>query len=341
MLNEIPLKGEMFMDLMQFSDSWPRIPFVAGMEIVIQYDQISWIVSQVFAFIALIFMVSSFQAKKKLNVMLLLGFGTLFLAFSAWPLANYTLAILFLLASIRNYVFWFFDWQSQRGQISSRKFYYIFTIAFSLVTLAYPVILSQVYINAVHGGQFTSWWSWWRDYLAEGSVWRIVIICVSLVILIISCIYFLLGDVRKGDKEAKEVPRRIYYVFAVIFSTATIMSTTLLGHVGYAWWLEWLICVTLVGLIVGNVLRGQNVMRLSFVANRGFNIINHVAFNNPIAVIIASMAIVSNGIYYLRMLINHLKGGENFQQDTSAAAKEKVSANAGDTSGSDEPADAE
>jgi len=309
------------MELMLFSDSWPRIPFVAGMEIVIQYDVTSWVVSQVFAFIALIFMVSSFQAKKKLNVMLLLGFGTLFLAFSAWPLANYTLAILFLLASIRNYVFWFFDWQSQRGQISSRKFYYTFTICFSVITLIYPIILGQVYVTAVAavGAHDTVW-----RLFAGMDWWRILIICISLIALVISNFYFLLGDVKdvkKNGASAKEVPRKIYYVFAVIFSTATIMSTTLLGHVGYAWWLEWLICVTLVGLILGNVLRGQNVMRLSFVANRGFNIINHVAFDNPIAVIIASMAIVSNAIYYIRMLINHLKGGEGFQQDTSAAAK--------------------
>jgi hypothetical protein len=315
------------MDFLMFSDSWPRIPFVAGMEIVIQYDQTAWIVSQIFAFIALIFMVSSFQAKKKLNVMLLLGFGTLFLAFSAWPLANYTLAILFLLASIRNYVFWFFDWQSQRGTISTRKFYYIFTIGFSIVTLVYPLVLSQVYFAMVMqpdhypGLAPSSLLELW----SQMELWRIVFVCGSLLALVVSNFYFLLGDKKDAKKNSgnlKEVPRKIYYVFAVIFSTATIMSTTLLGHRGYAWWLEWLICATLVGLIVGNVLRGQNVMRLSFVANRCFNIINHVAFNNPIAVIIAAMAIFSNGVYYVRMLINHLKGGESFQQDTSAAAKE-------------------
>jgi len=308
------------MDLMLFSETWPRIPFVAGMEIVIQYDNTSWIVSQVFAFIALIFMVSSFQAKKKLNVMLLLGFGTLFLAFSAWPLANYTLAILFLLASIRNYVFWFFDWQSLKGKISTRTFYYAFTIAFTVITLVYPIILSHVYVTAVAAPGVASSWV---DLVSNMDSWRLVIIGISLLALIVSAFYFLSGDakdVKSGNASDKEVPRKVYYVFAVIFSTATIMSTTLLGHVGMAWWLEWLICVTLVGLIIGNVLRGQNVMRLSFVANRVFNIFNHVYFNNPIAVIIASMAIVSNAIYYIRMLVNHLKGGEDFQKDTSAAA---------------------
>ncbi|MCL2247844.1 MAG: YgjV family protein [Oscillospiraceae bacterium] len=320
------------MDLMAFVthalEPALEIPFVAGMTIEVWLTA-PWIVSQVFAFIALIFMVSSFQAKKKLNVMLLLGFGTLFLAFSAWPLANYTLAILFLLASIRNYVFWFFDWQSQRGTISTRKFYYIFTIGFSIITLVYPFVLSQVYFSMVMRPEdylgappasFVELWS-------QMEMWRIVFVCISLLALVISNLYFLLGDKKDAKKDSgslKEVPRKIYYVFAVIFSTATIMSTTLLGHRGYAWWLEWLICATLVGLIIGNVLRGQNVMRLSFVANRCFNIINHVAFNNPIAVIIAAMAIFSNGVYYVRMLVNHLKGGESFQQDTSAAAKEKI-----------------
>jgi hypothetical protein len=332
MLTEILKKGEYYMDLMAVVthalEPALEIPFVAGMTIEVWLTT-PWIVSQVFAFIALIFMVSSFQAKKKLNVMLLLGFGTLFLAFSAWPLANYTLAILFLLASIRNYVFWFFDWQSQRGTISTRKFYYIFTIGFSIITLVYPFVLSQVYFAMVMrpedylGVPPTSFIELW----SQMETWRIVFVCVSLLALVISNLYFLLGDKKDAKKDSgnlKEVPRKIYYVFAVIFSTATIMSTTLLGHRGYAWWLEWLICATLVGLIIGNVLRGQNVMRLSFVANRCFNIINHVAFNNPIAVIIAAMAIFSNGVYYVRMLINHLKGGESFQQDTSAAAKEKA-----------------
>ena len=331
-LDKTPRKGEMFMDFMlsvaAALEPALEIPFVAGMTIEVWLTA-PWIVSQVFAFIALIFMVSSFQAKKKLNVMLLLGFGTLFLAFSAWPLANYTLAILFLLASIRNYVFWFFDWQSQRGTISTRKFYYIFTIGFSILTFVYPLILSQVYFGMVMRPDDyapnmmpTTLMGLWSQL----EWWRILFVCVSLVALVISNFYFLLGDKKDAKKDRtdlKEVPRKIYYVFAVVFSTATIMSTTLLGHRGYAWWLEWLICVTLVGLIIGNVLRGQNVMRLSFVANRGFNIINHVAFNNPIAVIIAAMAIVSNGVYYVRMLINHLKGGEDFQKDTSAAAKKK------------------
>jgi len=191
-----------------------------------------WIVSQIFAFIALIFMVWSFQEKKKLKVMLLLGFGTFFLAISAAFLENWTLAVLFAIASIRNYVFWFFDWRVSRGF---------------------------------------------------------------------------------------NVPKSRYYFFAGVFITATVLTTALIGHLGYAWWLEIMICVTLIGLIVGNVLEGQNVMRLSFVANRVFNIINHVAFGNAIAVIIAALAIGSNGIYYFRMLLAWRRG-ENIQAGSSASA---------------------
>ena len=175
-------------------------------------------------------MVWSFQEKKKLKVMLLLGFGTFFLAISAALLANWTLAVLFGIASIRNYVFWYFDWNVSKG---------------------------------------------------------------------------------------KHVPKSRYYLFAVIFIVATVLSTALLGHLGMSWWLEILICLTLIGLIVGNVLEGQNVMRLSFVANRIFNIINHVYFNNVIAVIIAALAIISNAIYYVRVFVAWTKG-ENLQAGATA-----------------------
>ncbi|MCL2215517.1 MAG: YgjV family protein [Defluviitaleaceae bacterium] len=183
-----------------------------------------WIVSQIFAFIALVFMVWSFQCKKKLKVMLLLGFGTFFLAVSASFLGNWTLAALFAQASVRNYVFWFFDWRVDRG---------------------------------IH------------------------------------------------------VPRKYYNVAAVIFSTLIVATTIYLVHIlqvptsGVV--IEWFIAATLVGLTIGNVLKGQNVMRLSFVVNRMFNIVNHVYFLNAIAVIIAAMAIGSNGVYYIRLLVSWLK----------------------------------
>jgi len=183
-----------------------------------------WILSQVFAFIALVFMVWSFQCKEKLNVMLLLGFGTFFLALSAAPLANWTLASLFLQASVRNYVFFYFDWR-----------------------------------------------------------------------------------VKKGI----ETPRMWYNVAAVIFSTLIVFSTILFVHIMQVpitnVVVEWFIAATLVGLTIGNVLNGQNVMRLSFVVNRMFNIYNHIFFLNAIAVIIAALAIISNAIYYVRLFASWRK----------------------------------
>ena len=194
-----------------------------------------WIVSQVFAFIALVFMVWSFQCKEKLRVMLLLGFGTFFLALSAAPLQNWVLASLFMQASIRNYVFFFFDWRVKRG---------------------------------IH------------------------------------------------------VPRTYYNVAAVIFSAGIFASTIIMVHIMQVphtnLFVEWSIAFTLVGLTIGNVLKGQNVMRLSFVVNRMFNIYNHVYFLNAIAVIIAALAIGSNGIYYIRMFLAWRRG-ENIQAGTAAS----------------------
>ena len=175
-----------------------------------------WVISQIFAFFALITMFWSFQIKNKIKMMLLLGIGTMFLSVSASFLDNWTLAVLFGLAAIRNYVFSYLDWR-----------------------------------------------------------------------------------VSKGKKVYKWLP----YFFAGVFVTSTVTATALLWPLGMSLWLEVLICVTLIGLIIGNILKGTDLMRISFVLNRIFNIINHIYFNNAIAVIIAMLTISSNLIFYTRELI--------------------------------------
>ena len=177
-----------------------------------------WITSQIFAFFALIFSFWAWQVKEKTKVLLLVGIFSMLLAASASLLENYTLGVLFGLAGIRNFVFFYLDKRVSRGVI---------------------------------------------------------------------------------------VPRWVYLFFAGVFITATVASTVVLVYVFQVptrgAWLEWLICITLIGLIVGNIQKGTDLMRVSFIANRVFNIINHVFFANVIAVIIAISAIASNIIYYIRM----------------------------------------
>ena len=113
--------------------------------------------------------------------------------------------------------------------------------------------------------------------------------------------------VSKGKFVAKWLP----YAFAGLFATLTIASTVILVYIlqvpSVGAWLEWLICATLLGLIIGNILKGTNLMRCSFIANRIFNIINHAHFANIIAVFIAISAIASNLIFYLREWISWTK----------------------------------
>ena len=107
--------------------------------------------------------------------------------------------------------------------------------------------------------------------------------------------------------KGKHVDRWLPYFFAGVFITATITSTVVLVYIlrveTVGAWLEWLICITLIGLIIGNILKGTNLMRCSFIANRVFNIINHAYFYNIIAVIIAVSAIGSNIVFYIRQFI--------------------------------------
>jgi len=120
---------------------------------------------------------------------------------------------------------------------------------------------------------------------------------------------FMYVDMRIA--KGKVVKKWIHYGLAIVFAVLTIGATIVLVYIiqvpTRGAWLEWLICATLLGLIVGNVLEGTNLMRVSFVANRVFNIINHVYFNNIIAVVIAVSAIGSNAVYYTRMLVSWLK----------------------------------
>jgi len=182
-----------------------------------------WLISQGFAFVSMIFSIWSWQVKDKVKMMFLLGMFTSFFVMSAFLLQNYTLAILFGLAAVRNFMFCYLDWR-----------------------------------------------------------------------------------VAKGKYVAKWLP----WMFAAIFAVTTIGSTIILVHVirvdTVGAWLEWLIAVTLLGLIAGNVLEGTHVIRGSFVLNRTFNIINHIEFNNMIAVIIALLSIGSIAVFYIRMLIEWL-----------------------------------
>ena len=133
-------------------------------------------------------------------------------------------------------------------------------------------------------------------------------------------------DWRKS--KGKHVANWLPYFFAGVFAISTITATTLFLTVPVlrervaviggrtAWWLELLIMVTLLGLILGNILKGTNLMRVSFVLNRVFNIINHVVFANLIAVIIAALSIGSNLVYYLRMLIRKIRGIDEKKDST-------------------------
>ena len=111
--------------------------------------------------------------------------------------------------------------------------------------------------------------------------------------------------------KGHHVANMTYYIFAAIFISSTVGSTAFLVHIvgvdTAGVWLEWLISLTLIGLIIGNVITGTNLMRISFVVNRMFNIINHAYFGNAIAVIIACLTISSNFIFYMRQLVAYIR----------------------------------
>jgi len=127
--------------------------------------------------------------------------------------------------------------------------------------------------------------------------------------------------------KGKHVAKWLTYMFAGIFAFCTITATILLVHVIkvdiHSIWLEWFICATLLGLILGNILKGTNVMRVSFILNRAFNIINHIYFVNLISVIIAALAIGSNFVYYIRLFVAWIRQ-RNKEKKTGEVAETKT-----------------
>jgi hypothetical protein len=216
-----------------------------------------WWISQVFAFIALVCFVWGWQIKNKVKMMVLIGIASTALAASAPFLGNVSLAVLFGLAAVRNFVFAYLDHRVAKGKHVAKWLPYFFAGIFAVATITASVLFMTV--------------PFLRRYVAFG---------------------------------------------------------------GNGWWLELLIMITLLGLIVGNILKGTNLMRVSFVANRVFNIINHLYFGNLIAVIIATLSIGSNLVFYCRQLYAWYKkrkggGGDGVQIlddeaeiDTSPEVKE-------------------
>ena len=200
----------------------------------IHLDSPLWWVSQVFAFIALVCFVWGWQIKNKVKMMLLIGIASTALVVSAAFLENYSLAVLFGLAAIRNFVFAYLDWRVSRKKYVPKWLSYFFAGVFAASTITASVLFMTIPSL--------------RQYIAFG---------------------------------------------------------------GTGWWLELFIMLTLLGLIVGNILKGTNLMRVSFIANRAFNIINHVYFGNVIAIVIATFSICSNFVFYFRQFIEWRKKRKN------------------------------
>jgi len=118
--------------------------------------------------------------------------------------------------------------------------------------------------------------------------------------------------------KGKRMDKWLYYFFCGFFIVTTIASTVVLNLPSVVYflsrgyyavsrtpiWLEVVITATLIGLIVGNILKGTNVMRISFIINRIFTIINHIFVGNLIGMIIAVCAIISNFVYYIKLFID-------------------------------------
>jgi len=232
----------------------------------LQVNSLIWWLSQVFALIALVCFIWSFQIKDKIKMMLMIGHASTSLVVSAAILQNYTLAVLFGLAAIRNYVFSYTDWRKKKGKHVAKWVPLVFAGIFAAATITATTLFLTVFriqLYMPYGEPIFNY--------AEG----------------VTNYYRYIDGVRQ-------------YAYLSRIDGGLMTPYLVTGIPISFWWVELFICATLIGLIIGNILPGTLVMRLSFIGNRGFNIVNHLIFGNAIGVVIASMAIGSNVLYYIR-----------------------------------------
>jgi|GEM_PF-583827 len=274
-----------------------------------------WWLSQVFALIALISFIWSFQIKDKIKMMMLIGHASTSLVVSAAILGNFTLAVLFGLAAIRNYVFSYTDTRKKKGKHVAKWMPYLFAGIFATTTITATVLfmtvfrveVTQVYNIFYYGGEIAFGEAgaegvrrMYLNYATHGHSGYYYVQTVQS--------YF--NFARNGSANAVEMYIQGYgyrYVYLTRWDGGFMTPNYVRGVAISFWWVEIFICATLIGLIIGNILPGTLVMRLSFIGNRSFNIVNHLIFGNVIGVVIAATAIGSNLLFYVRMLQTHLK----------------------------------
>jgi len=286
----------MFSDMIIYADLtlWERM--------LNSFQVTSWIwwLSQVFALIALVCFIWSFQIKDKIKMMLMIGHASTSLVVSAAILGNFSLTVLFGLAAIRNYVFSYTDWRKKKGKHVAKWVPLMFAGIFAAMTITTTVLFLTVF-----SVQF--------EYI-EGYGYALNL---AQRVFETSCVptdyYFYVDGIRQYFTWSWSSNHYVYvdgirhYVYLTRSNggnmTANVIRSVPIFRTGVAIsfvWVEILICATLIGLIIGNILPGTLVMRCSFIGNRLFNIINHVFFGNAIGVVIATMAIGSNVLYYVR-----------------------------------------
>jgi len=264
-----------------------------------------WWLSQVFALIALVCFIWSFQIKDKIKMMLMIGHASTSLVVSAAILGNFSLTVLFGLAAVRNYVFSYTDWRKKKGKHVAKWVPLMFAGIFAAATITTTVLFLTVF-----SVQF--------DYI-EGYGYALNL---AQRVFETSCVptdyYFYVDGIRQYFTWSWSSTDYVYiynsygqsirhYVYLTRSNggnmTANVVRSVPIFGTGVAIsfiWVEIFICATLIGLIIGNILPGTLVMRCSFIGNRMFNIVNHIFFGNAIGVVIAAMAIGSNVLYYVR-----------------------------------------
>ena len=171
-----------------------------------------WIVSQVFAFIALAIIVFGMQVKRKRNTMICLALGCSMIAVSVAFLMNWVVFAIMTVAVLRNTQVAIFEHLRDKGKQINKNVEYGF-LALFVVAYVVPIIFT---------------WVWWVDW---------ALLSVSLVILLAGTLkgIHLLRIASICYDGLMIVNHTVFFNVIGIITSSIVIGSILVFYVRYFW----------------------------------------------------------------------------------------------------------
>ncbi|MCL2822171.1 MAG: hypothetical protein FWD86_03115, partial [Firmicutes bacterium] len=198
-----------------------------------------WWTSQAFALVAFVCFIWGWQIKNKIRMMFLVGIASAALAVSASLVENWSLGALFGLAAVRNFVFCTLDWyDSVTKRVTGKG-----NGCAEWTKTQNPKVLNMFKTKQPLPS--------WLRYMFAGF-FAVATVTITTLFLTVPALLEKVPFFAEANTYIMVGREKVWQTHIVPIEGAIL-------EIG--------ICLTLLGLILGNILSGTKLMRSSFVAN--------------------------------------------------------------------------